>query len=122
MVVDCDDDGTWQGKPKSIIPDFDRGVDELLWANNTQILFNAEDHAATGIYITTITDDKPKVLHARHHNTSLSWSVKAKTLAFTQAALDRPNEVFMAREEDPVLTNLSQANDQAIERTRSAAP
>ena len=39
MVVDCDDDGTWQGTPKSTIPDFDRGVDELLWANNTQILY-----------------------------------------------------------------------------------
>ena len=78
--------------------------------------------AATGIYITTVTDDKPKLLHARHHNTRLSWSIKAKILVFTQRTLDRPNEVLMVREEDAVLVNLSQANDQAPGRTRSAPP
>jgi dipeptidyl aminopeptidase/acylaminoacyl peptidase len=114
MIVDCNEDGTWKGKPKSITPEFDRGVDDLVWASNTQIFFTAEDHAATGIYITTITDDKPKLLHPKHHNTSLSWSQTARILAFTQSAMDRPNEVYMVREDEAVLTNLSQANTKLL--------
>jgi dipeptidyl aminopeptidase/acylaminoacyl peptidase len=96
MVVACDAGGAFQGSPRSVTEKLDRSADGFVWVANNVIVFTADDNGFKPLFKVDLADDKI----SRHAMTgscsALSASSAARQLAFLNATLDRPSEVFVA--------------------------
>jgi dipeptidyl aminopeptidase/acylaminoacyl peptidase len=94
MLVDVDPSGAFQGRPHSLTKDLDRAIDEYCWAGNDRIWFATDSDASKSIFNLGLGGgiEQLKVPGA---NTSLSCGAEGKVLAFANAAMDHPNEVFV---------------------------
>jgi dipeptidyl aminopeptidase/acylaminoacyl peptidase len=123
-VVDTDEGGAFQGKPKSVTPEFDRSVDSFVWAphpkdkKKIELYFLAEEGAETPIFRTEGLADPRRIIDSPvRGNTfgtisSLTAAVgkEGRYLVFAKAQMTAPNEVFIIRPNDGFPKNLSQAN------------
>jgi dipeptidyl aminopeptidase/acylaminoacyl peptidase len=116
MVVDVNPDGSFKGKPRSVIEKVDHSANDFLWATDDSILFTADDGGSTAIFQTELNPLRPtpltRMLPFGGQCSSLSVDRKGRVLAFAQAAMDHPNEVMVATlgEAKPAATNVSKAN------------
>jgi dipeptidyl aminopeptidase/acylaminoacyl peptidase len=95
MVVDVDPAGAFKGKPRSISSDVDRSADEYAWAGNHRVLFSGDSDGSRPIFVLYVDRPGPvQTLVADGMNTSMSCAgPEAGVLAYTNSALDHPNEV-----------------------------
>ncbi|MCI0463267.1 MAG: S9 family peptidase [Gemmataceae bacterium] len=119
-------DAEGKTKPRSITADFDSWPDAFVWSpDSATIYFTAEAKARTPIFAVSVQHGQVGRLIDQHTHGSLSLSRDGRTLAFTQAALHSPPEVFLADPtgvrpsgesgETSILgRNLSQANTQLL--------
>jgi dipeptidyl aminopeptidase/acylaminoacyl peptidase len=126
LIVDCNEGGTFNGKPKSLTPDFDRSVDEFVWQKNESLCFTAEENATKPLWVVTIKDPTstlyPKILNMIPPSwggtfASLSAAKSNGRLAFTMAAISSPPEVFTIHPGDMAtlkFVNLSRANGKGM--------
>lgn len=102
MVVECDEDGAFRGKPKAL--PIEESIDDFAWASVT-------NDGATGVGFAYTADSggyRPLYWYAANGNNhpayldankrgvcgSISVSADGKRLAFTRAKMDSPPEVF----------------------------
>jgi dipeptidyl aminopeptidase/acylaminoacyl peptidase len=112
-VVDCDESGTFQGKPRSITAKFDGSPDAPLWSpDGKTILFFADQNGSQPIFSVGVSDGNVSPLVEGNSNSALSLSRDGKTLAFLRAAFTHPPEVFVHSLEsrESQARNLSKAN------------
>jgi dipeptidyl aminopeptidase/acylaminoacyl peptidase len=111
-VVECDAaGGDW--KPVKAAAQNSPNVDDLAWAGNQKIFTSSEDRGYRRFYTMGVGSEGPIVKGAETEGsrTSLSVSRDGAAIAFTEARMDRPNDVFaVSPTTDGVSTNLSQAN------------
>ncbi len=101
-------------KPKSITAKFDSAPDSFCWSpKNDAIFFSAEEQAQAPIFSVSIGDGRvEKSDLVKGSNDALSAGPNG-LIAFTQAALDRPAEVYIVGDWLPPV-NLSQANTKLL--------
>jgi dipeptidyl aminopeptidase/acylaminoacyl peptidase len=98
MVVDTDPNGHFQGKPRSVTPDFDSWVEEYVWsAHGKELFFTAQEKAATSILLVSAETgrlDRPSTRTEKLGTwSSLSIARTQNRLAFLRARLQAPAEV-----------------------------
>jgi dipeptidyl aminopeptidase/acylaminoacyl peptidase len=94
MVVDCNPDGTFAGKPASLTQELDRSCDELLWVSNDLLLFSVEQQASKTIY--AVDRRGGEVMATEIPAGQLSaLSVAANQLVFQRAQMHHPAEAFI---------------------------
>ncbi len=109
-VVDCDESGTFKGKPRSITPKFESAPDSPVWGHDGKtLLFVADQNGGQPIFAADVASGDVKLLVVGNSNSSLSLSRDGK-LAFLRAALNHPPEVFISSPESKEPRNLSKAN------------
>jgi dipeptidyl aminopeptidase/acylaminoacyl peptidase len=114
LVVACDPGGAFAGKPRSITADVDLSVGEFAWVGDDALVFAADEKALQPLFLVrTSSPGSAVTLPADGANSSPSASRDGTVLAFSNARLDRPAEVFALTGSlrDGPATNLSRAND-----------
>jgi dipeptidyl aminopeptidase/acylaminoacyl peptidase len=130
MVVDCDASGQFTGKPQADIASGipDASVDEFIWENkggkNPWLYCVREKNGATEIIgVFAGLSAGPNPILGGFANMALSVSADGKKMAFLQAALDRPPEVFVMATDGPrEPVNVSQANTKLLAELDLARP
>jgi dipeptidyl aminopeptidase/acylaminoacyl peptidase len=89
-------------KPRSILADFGGSADSFVWlADSETIWFASEDRGKTSYFSVSIQEGggaaRPTYI-TLHSNGALSRSEGGAVMAFTRAAMDYPNEVFVTRQ------------------------
>jgi dipeptidyl aminopeptidase/acylaminoacyl peptidase len=126
MVVACDPDGTFQGKPRSLTRTVDRSVDEFTWSPNEageqRIYYAAEERANTLYFIANL--DHNDTYAVKYNNplylgvrSGLTISRDGATRAYLRTAMDQPAEVYTYVRVGPSSyqeINVSQANGQLL--------
>jgi dipeptidyl aminopeptidase/acylaminoacyl peptidase len=115
MVVDCDASGGFKGKPRSVSADFDGSPEVPVWsADGKSLFFTADAEARQPIFQIALEGGPAKKIAEGGSNSSLSLSKDGKVLAFTQAALAHPAEVYAisgpGHKDITPVRNLSRAN------------
>lgn len=117
MVVDTDSSGVWHGKPSSITDKKDLSVGDYAWAGDDNLFCTADSNGSTTLLGVNLKGHIGE-LPIPGTNGSLSASTNGKWLAWTNAAMNHPNEVMAAQTgttgSDLSLSapaNLSRAND-----------
>ncbi len=113
LVVDCNPDGTFAGTPKNLTADWDRSPDRQEWAANDLLLCTADHAGGTGLFAVE-TGGKVRAVEVAHQNTDISCCPAREGVAFLQAAMDRPAEVFAFFGGSKQPRNLSHANDELL--------
>jgi dipeptidyl aminopeptidase/acylaminoacyl peptidase len=94
MVVDVDPAGSWEGKPRSLTEAWDRSPDNYAWAGNDRILCSADEDGSRPIFgVSLAKDARVEKFEVPGMNAALSAS--GNVVAFTNAAMDHPNEVYL---------------------------
>ncbi|MGH7223332.1 MAG: prolyl oligopeptidase family serine peptidase [Gemmataceae bacterium] len=99
MVVETDASGTWQGKPRSLTTGNDCSAIDFTWTGDVKLFFTTDEEGATQIQILVLGMTKPgfrAYLYQAGSNGFLSASKDGKLLAWTNAAMDHPNEVMVS--------------------------
>jgi dipeptidyl aminopeptidase/acylaminoacyl peptidase len=95
-IVATDESGAFQGKPRSVTEPFDGSPDGFAWSGDgKKIYFSADQKATQPIFSVSVEDGKVERVLPGGMNAALSIGGNGKYLAFTQAALDRPAEVYL---------------------------
>jgi dipeptidyl aminopeptidase/acylaminoacyl peptidase len=115
LVVACDPGGAFRGKPQRVTEQLDRSVEGLVWLDDNTLAFTADDNGSTPIFLTDLPAPAGNVhkLPMPGMNLALASNPRRKALAYLNAALDHPAEVYVAVEVGPPSftgRNLSQAN------------
>jgi dipeptidyl aminopeptidase/acylaminoacyl peptidase len=130
MLVDCDAAGRPTGKPQ---PDIaagipDASVDEFAWerkgGQNPWLYCVREKQGGTEIIgVFAGLSAGPNPILGGFATSALSVSADGKRMAFLQAAMDRPNEVFAMDTDGPrEPRNVSQANTKLLAELDLARP
>jgi dipeptidyl aminopeptidase/acylaminoacyl peptidase len=97
MVVDVEPSGAWKGKPHSLTADLDCSVAAYTWAGSDRLYFTADADGSTPLFSLRVS--RPGVVEKYNVpgvNGSLSFSPAGEgVLAFTNAGMDHPNEVYI---------------------------
>jgi dipeptidyl aminopeptidase/acylaminoacyl peptidase len=117
-VVDCDESGAFQEKPKGVTEGDADAVEEFVWVGNTGFSYTADHKASRPIWGTGVDGRSSVVTHdwAGTFGT-LSSSSDGKRIAFTRAALTAPAEVYAIEWRAFSLAgaeNCSHANDKLL--------
>jgi dipeptidyl aminopeptidase/acylaminoacyl peptidase len=99
IVVDCDDSGSFTSKPKRMWDYLDWSVGDLVWRGDGQRVFTISESDGQSTITDIAVDEKANVDSiAVGTGVSASLSVSKKgLLAYTQAHMNQPAEVFAAR-------------------------
>jgi dipeptidyl aminopeptidase/acylaminoacyl peptidase len=127
MVVEVDEGGAFKGKPHSVTEKVDRSANDFVWATDDTIVFTADAGGSTAIFLTELDARRPspltRTLISDGQCSSLSIDRKGRFLAFTQAAMDHPNEVmFVFLGEKKMKGNISHANDKLLAELDRSRP
>jgi dipeptidyl aminopeptidase/acylaminoacyl peptidase len=118
MVVETDGGGAFRGKPRSVTTKFDGWPDSFVWdGDGKSLVFTAEEKGATPVFRLFLADGFLERLYKEGTSGALSVNKAGGIVAFTNAALSRPAEVFayvggVRKASDPgePFLNLSRAN------------
>jgi dipeptidyl aminopeptidase/acylaminoacyl peptidase len=117
MVVDVAPSGAFKSKPKSVTGDFpdnlDLSVHDFAWSHNPagEIFFLADSNGHTPVFVMRLSSPREcKKMWGEGMSSSLSAGISG--LAFANAKMDRPAEVFFLA--NGTVTNLSHANDKLL--------
>lgn len=124
-VVNCDTSGKFQGQPKSVTAGIDRSVEEFTWAGNQWLLFAADDGAQKPIFGVNLTSNGSQMrIPGEGANSSISVANDGKGMAFLNARMSRPNEVFATTGSPPGAdaVNLSKVNDALLNELNLGKP
>jgi dipeptidyl aminopeptidase/acylaminoacyl peptidase len=113
VVVDAKPDGSFVGKPRAITSAWDRNPDGVAWLSKETLLCAADQNGSTGLFAIGL-DGIVLTVEEEHQNGSPSCCSAKKAMAFTQAALNRPPEVFVFFDGDKQARNLSRANEELL--------
>jgi dipeptidyl aminopeptidase/acylaminoacyl peptidase len=117
MLADCDSGGAFRGKPRSVTANFDSWVEDFVWAPDGKgVYFTAEERGRAPVWHLNLESGSiylapgfsPEGSHA-----ALSASRAGPTVAYTQATMRRPAEVFVTGAQGAPV-NLSHANDKLL--------
>ncbi len=113
MVVDVEPDGGWKGKPRSLTAALDRSIAGYTWAGSDRVYFIADDDGSTPLFSLQLSrPGAVKKYHVPGVNGSLSHTpAGGGVLAFTNAAMDHPNEVYVATDGPEPSPELIRAHD-----------
>ncbi len=121
MVVDVDPSGAFTGKPKSVTGDLagklDLSAHDFIWTDNDRIVFLADYNGHTPLFQVFVSSPSTIVrLGGEGMNGALSASKDGKRIAFTNALMSRPAEVFVCDGDlrSAVAINVSHANDKLL--------
>jgi len=99
MLVEVDAGGGFRGKPRALTEgwDWDYSVGELVWSSDGAYLITVIDQNGEGpiVFLPVAKGGRPIVL-AGGTSSSLSTSRSGPLLAYANATMSRPNEVFVA--------------------------
>jgi dipeptidyl aminopeptidase/acylaminoacyl peptidase len=112
-VVDCDESGSFKGKPRSITAKWDRSSDAPVWCpDGKSILSFADENGGQPIFTVDVSSGEVTQLLEGNSNSALSLSRDGETLAFLRAAMYHPPEVFVhsMKSKGEQARNLSKAN------------
>jgi dipeptidyl aminopeptidase/acylaminoacyl peptidase len=111
-VVDCDEGGAFNGKPRSITKDFDRSPESFVWgADGKSVILTGDEEGRTPVWKADVATGEVAKLLEGHTNGGLSLSADGRRLAFTRVAMHFPHEVFVADlGAKPAARNVSKAN------------
>jgi dipeptidyl aminopeptidase/acylaminoacyl peptidase len=102
LVVDCNPDGTFAGKPENVTAGKDVSVNEFVWSDRGRLVFAADENGSTPLFeyafkrVSPGSGDSSNIqrLPVPGANGSLSAAPKGfARIAFTNAGLDHPAEV-----------------------------
>jgi dipeptidyl aminopeptidase/acylaminoacyl peptidase len=83
-------------KPRSLTASFDSSPGAFIWSpDGKSIYFTAEEKARSPIFRVLVTDGRVQKISDGHTQDSLSISNDGQILAYTQAALHHPAEVYV---------------------------
>jgi dipeptidyl aminopeptidase/acylaminoacyl peptidase len=98
MVVDCDRNGAFTNRPRSIIANFDGSCGEFMWGpDGKYVYFTAEEKATTPVFRAPIMEGKIEPVSNGGTAGSLSVTRDGQELAYTLVAMDHPAEVYVDR-------------------------
>jgi dipeptidyl aminopeptidase/acylaminoacyl peptidase len=115
LVVDVKPDGTIAGKPTPVLAKLDLSANEFVWFGNTELLFSADTRGEVLLQRIVIDGGGTEHIPLAGSNASLSASTShdPPLVAFTNARLSRPAEVFAGwpAHKPGSLEQISHAND-----------
>ncbi len=114
-VVDCNEDGSFAGKPKNFTASYDLSADEYVWLKNDEVLFVADLHGEKAIRTILASGGSTHVPWGGM-STSFSVSHAGDRIAFASATLSGPPEVVAGfpGHKPGGLSVISHANDQLL--------
>ncbi len=108
VVVPVEPNGAWKGKPRSLTADLDRSVEDFIWTGPDSLLFSVEENARTAVLTVKLKGTPKQVELGDVTGTLRSFSQAEGKIAFVQAAMTNPPEVYVSK--DGKAVNISQAN------------
>lgn len=115
-VVECDAaGGAW--KPIKATTQKSPNIDDLAWAGNAKIFASCEDKGYRRFFTINVGAEGPIVSGAATEGsrTALSVSRDGSAMTFTEARMDRPNEVLAISAASGSSVNLSNANKELLD-------
>jgi dipeptidyl aminopeptidase/acylaminoacyl peptidase len=115
LVVDCDADGSWSGKPATLTEGLDRSLGDFVWIDDNNLAFTTEEQGASAVYKVAIGGKPTKApidfgdgrfgqLTAIHNHNN--------TLAVARATMNRPAEIFtISMTSSPTTKQVTHQND-----------
>ena len=98
MVVDCNADGSWTGKPASWTQSLDRSVSDFVWLDDQTVAFTAEENGAVAMYRVG-TDAKPSRVELDFGDQRAGQITALQTaggkVVVSRAVMNRPAELYM---------------------------
>jgi dipeptidyl aminopeptidase/acylaminoacyl peptidase len=95
-VVDCQADGSWKGEPRDLTGPEDPSADELVWADDSKLLFVAAEQGAQQVYGLELSAGPVTAQPLSIPRSAISGlSVSHDQLAYQRSAIDQPPEVFI---------------------------
>jgi dipeptidyl aminopeptidase/acylaminoacyl peptidase len=130
MVVPVTASGAFDGRPQSASANLagqpDIAVDDFVWADNTSVIFAADDQANKRLFLIWPGDPGHSIVSTSMTGavTGLSVSHPGKKIALAIARLDRPAEVHVTDNElrSSVGTEISHANDAMLAQLDRSRP
>jgi dipeptidyl aminopeptidase/acylaminoacyl peptidase len=112
-------DAAGQQPPRSLTASFDGNPESYVWsADGNQVYFSAQDGPRFALYAVSATDGLWRKIWGGRMITDLTISSDGKELAFSQAAIQYPAEVFLVSTATfsgtPAPRNISQANEHLL--------
>jgi dipeptidyl aminopeptidase/acylaminoacyl peptidase len=119
VVVDCNPDGTFEGRPANWTATKDVSCGEFTWETSEKIIFTADSKGNTPVMTCTAKAvkqfDEPGSVAALSHSNG--------TLCYTHSFMDKPAEVYVHPfKSSPNAVNLSQANTTLLARLDRPRP
>jgi dipeptidyl aminopeptidase/acylaminoacyl peptidase len=104
------------GKHANRTENFDRSVEAIAWAPDSQtIFFQAEDKAEMPVYTISVKpESSPKTLLPASFNSEFSLSADGKTVALIESSLAAPAEIFIANSNGGGVHQLTHQNDSKV--------
>jgi dipeptidyl aminopeptidase/acylaminoacyl peptidase len=110
-VVACDLAGNSVGSARSITAQFDRSVDEFCWTKSHGLVFVCDEAASKPLYFVSVNDTVGPVRLPVEGMCGSPSCGNQMGMAFTNARLTRPAEIFGNVSSGPEVFNISKAND-----------
>lgn len=99
------------GAKVNLTRDFDRDVDEVVWApDSKKLFFTAGDEGRSRIYSVSARGGACQLLYKDHYNTNLIVDPSGKFLYFLQQRVNMPNELFRLSVDGKNLQQLTRFN------------
>jgi dipeptidyl aminopeptidase/acylaminoacyl peptidase len=94
LVVDVNPDGTFAGKPKSLLAEMDTSANEFVWYGSSEILFAADSKGDTKLRRIGLTGGESHIpLGGQSGALSATTRADPPLVAFTNAGMDHPPQV-----------------------------
>jgi dipeptidyl aminopeptidase/acylaminoacyl peptidase len=104
VVVDCDPDGTWKGKPVSLTDSIDRSVSDFVWTDNETLAFTTEEQGASALYqvssrqVDSMFKPSKVSLDFKDRRSGQITAIHrgGTTLVMARATMNQPAELFVS--------------------------
>lgn len=111
------------GRHVNLTENFDRWVLSMAWSpDSRKIYFITEDQAAEPVMVIPVTGGQPKPVVKGASNDDLSVTSDGRTLVFSRASIERPNEIYAASAESGEPRALTHMNDELLAGIERPAP
>jgi dipeptidyl aminopeptidase/acylaminoacyl peptidase len=114
MVVETDLSGAFQGKPRSLTKDLDRGIHEFLWLDKDTVLFNYEEDGHGAARTVSLRTGKLAPFDLGSPAGYFSGLTVSKgpdpVIGYLRASMSGPNEAYVLSANGSKARNVSQAN------------
>lgn len=126
LVVGCNADGSWSGKPATLTEGLDRSLGDFVWIDDNNLAFTTEEQGASAVYKVAIGGKPTKApidfgdgrfgqLTAIHNHNN--------TLAVARATMNRPAEIFtISMTSSPTTKQVTHHNDALVKEIFEVRP